>query len=272
LTMDRRQLEKYLALLGVPESDPGPESLRKLVRAHLMNVPFENVSKLFRWKTSGIRGIPDCDEYLHGIERFHFGGTCYTNNYYLFLLLAALGYEVRLCGAGMSRPDVHIVSIVALEGREYIVDAGYGAPFLEPLPRDLRSDHEVSLGTDRYVLSPQNPAGQSRLTLYRDGAVRHGYLVNPAPRRIGEFGQVIADSFRPDATFMNALLLVKFGIDNSVVLHNMILIESKGPASEKTAIGTTGELAGVIERRFSIPGSVSRIALEGVSFGQDAWS
>ena len=271
-TLKHSEVERYLALLGTPQSEPSLDAFKRIVRAHLMEVPFENISKLYRYKTSGFRELPDSAMFLAGIEEYHFGGTCYSNNYYLYQLLISLGYDAVLCGADMSRTDVHMVSIVKVEGREYIVDVGYAAPFLEPLPRDLSSNYTVSLGTDRYVLSPKDATGRSQLTLYRDGAAHHGYLVNPAPRRIGEFRHIITDSFRPDATFMNAVLLVRFAADQSTVLHNLTLIASKGSIARKTALRTTEDLIVTIEEHFSIPSSISRIALNGLSMRQDAWS
>ena len=271
MSLTHSEVRRYLMLLGVPESEPSLEALKAIVRAHLVKVPFENVSKLYRWKTSGARELPDCTRFLDGIERNHFGGTCYTNNYHLNQLLTSLGYDAVLCGAEMSKPDVHIVSISRIAGKEYIVDAGYAAPFLEPLPRDLPSDHVISLGTDRYVLSPKDATGHSQLTLYRDGVVQHGYRVNPVPRRIEEFSNVIADSFRPDATFMNAVLLVKFGAGCSTVLHNMTHIECNGTTVRRTSFRTVEDLMAAIQKYFSISPSISQIALDGVSLHQDAW-
>jgi len=174
--------QRYLRLLeidGVPE---GLEGLRRIVRQHLTRVPFENLSKLFRNRRGGLRRIPDLPTFLDGIEQLHLGGTCYANNYHLNCLLRALGYEATLCAADMAQPDVHLASIVRVDGREYVVDAGYGAPFLEPLPRDLDHDHEVTLGAERYLLKPQDAAGRSRLELHRNGKQSHGYVLKPAPR------------------------------------------------------------------------------------------
>ena len=87
----------------------------------------------------------------------------------------------------MSNPDVHMVSMVNVDGREYLVDVGYAAPFLEPLPRDLATDYSIVLGRDRYVLKPQDAQRCSRLELYRDGNLKHGYLAKPRPKQIGDF-------------------------------------------------------------------------------------
>ena len=238
----------------------------------MMKVPFENISKLYRWKTSGSHELVDSAQFLDGIEEYHFGGTCYSNNYYLYQLLTSLNYDVVLCGADMSKPDVHIVNIVRVGGKEYIVDVGYAAPFLKPLPRDLSSNHVVSFGTDRYVLSPRDATGRSQLKLYRDGVAHHGYLVNPTPRRIEEFNHIIADSFSPDATFMNAVLLVRFDTDHSTILHNMTYIESRESTLQKSPLKTSEDPICAIEEHFSIPTFISRVALDCLSMRHDAWN
>ena len=164
-----RRRARGLRLLGVPRRQPNVEALRELVEAHVTRVPFENVSKLHYMRTLGLRTLPHFDLFLTGIERFNFGGTCYATNGFFDGLLVSLGYLVRLCGADMSNPDVHMVSMVGLDGREFLVDVGYAAPLLEPLPRDSARDVVVELGRDRYVLRPQDAEGRSRLDLVRDG-------------------------------------------------------------------------------------------------------
>jgi arylamine N-acetyltransferase len=264
-------VQQYLRLLGVAAKRPDRETLGELVAAHLMRVPFENVSKLHR-KRQGFLGVPHARTFLEGIERCHFGGTCYTNNFHFYTLLASLGYEVKLCAADMASPNVHMVIMVSVDEREYLVDAGYGAPFLAPLPRDLREDYVVALGRDRYVLKPQDANGCSRLELYRSGTLKHGYLAKPAARKIEDFAAVIADSFRPTATFFNAVLLTRFFPRSSVVIHNLELIESHGTASRITRLKDRQELAAAIERHFGIPRPMVNEALTGLGDLADAWN
>lgn len=265
-------VRRYLAVLGVSRREPTPEALRELVAAQLTRVPFENISKRYNRKHHDLAGLPPLQLYLEGIERYHFGGTCYSNNFHFYSLLATLGYEVKLCGADMSDPDVHLVIMVALAGREYLVDAGYGAPFLSPLPRDLATDHVITLGRDRYVLKPQDASGRSRLDLYRDGQLKHGYLVKPAARSIEEFAQVIAGSFRPDATFLNALLLTRFYPDRSVIIHNFNLIESQGSQSVVRSLGSRGELIAQVEEHFGMPRRIVAEAVTELGDLRDAWT
>jgi arylamine N-acetyltransferase len=262
--------ERYLRLLGVAARPPGPEALAEIVAAHVTRVPFENVSKLYYRAEPDMR-LPPIEHYLDGIEHRHFGGTCYANNYYLVRLLAHLGYDVRLCGADMSVPDVHVVGIVRQSGRELLLDVGYGAPFLTPMPLDLTTHHEIVLGGDRYVLCPRDADGRSRLELYRDGRLRHGYIVNPAARRIGEFTEVIEHSFRPTAVFMNAVVIARFMPGRSLVLHNRSLIVSERTTREIRRLDDRSDLAEAIEEHFLIPRGIAARALDGVALTADAW-
>ena len=75
-------IARYLAVLGVAHQEPTLDALRELVTAHLTHVPFENISKLHNRKHHGLTGLPSIQLYLDGIERHHFGGTCYANNFH----------------------------------------------------------------------------------------------------------------------------------------------------------------------------------------------
>lgn len=260
-------IDRYLRLLAVPRRAPGLEALAELVRAQVERVPFENLSKLYRFHRSGLAGLPSLEEHLEGIERFRLGGTCYANNAHLHTLLVALGYEARLCGADMSRPDVHLVNVVALGGREFLVDAGYGAPFLAPMPLDLGRDQAFALGRDRFVLHAPHRDGSLAVEHLREGRAWHGYRVRSAPRRIGDFRRVIADSFRPEATFMKSVVLIRFSGGRSRSIRNLSLVESWSDQEVRRPIAGPDALIEVAESRFGVPREVTATALEVVGPG-----
>jgi len=269
--LDADLVARYLEILRVARKPPSLEALTELVAAHLSRVPFENISKLSYKKRLGLTYLPPIRMYLDGIEQCHFGGTCYSNNFYFYSLLASLGYQAKLCTADMATPDVHAVSMVAVGGHEYLVDTGYAAPFLSPLPRDLTSDHVIALGRDRYVLRPQDANGCSRLELYRDGTLKHGYLAKPAAKKIEDFSRVIGDSFRPDATFLNSILLARFYPGRSIVIHNLSLIESCGDKSTVHWLQDSSAVGAAIHEHFEMPRDVVAEAIAGLRELQDAW-
>ena len=259
-----RQCDRYLDVLGIQARRPSLAALAELTAAHLARIPFENVSKLYYRHDTSRHGLPDLARFLDGIERYRFGGTCYSNNVHFHQLLAHLGYEVMLCGADMSKPNVHAVTIVTLDRRRYLVDVGYAAPLTEPLFLDGTADQEIQWGTCRYVLRPRGSDGRSRLDLYRDGVLSHGYTVTPTHRRIEDFADVIAESFTDRATFMHALLVARFGTGRSVMLRNLTLTRMEGTTWRISDVPGADQLPEVIEREFGIPLDVARQALDGI--------
>ena len=168
--------DRYLNILGIGRREPSITALYEIIMAHLTKVPFENISKLL-YKKQGLKYIPVLSVYLDGIEKFNFGGTCYSNNYYLYLLLKYLGYDVKLCGADMKNPDVHVVSMVKIGEQDFIVDVGYAAPFTEPLPGDLKKNYVITFGDEKYILNPRDESGYSKLEQYYKGELKHGNAV-----------------------------------------------------------------------------------------------
>jgi arylamine N-acetyltransferase len=180
-------------------------------------------------------------------------------------LLRTLGYDAALCGADMpSGQDVHAAITVAIDGRDLLVDVGYAAPFLEPLPRDAGHDVVIPFGRDRYVLKPQDDQGRSRLDMYRDGELIHGYLLKATPRPIEHFSKAVRDSFRESATFMNAVDLVRFSDGESVVIYNLSIIRSTVDSFSIERLNDREELVQAIEREFRIPAEIARDAITGL--------
>lgn len=264
--------EEYLEILKVQKKEPSLGALKELIESHLWHIPFENISKLYNKKKSALNYIPNFEQYIEGIRKYHFGGTCYANNYYFNKLLKYLGYDVILCGADMSNPDVHLVSIVKFEDQEFIIDVGYAAPFFEPLPRNLSSEYRITFGNDEYILQPQDSNGFSKLEFYRNHILKHGYIVKPYPRVITEFTEVIKDSFTNTSTFMNAVLIVIFKKNYLKAIHNFTFIEYKNNTYTKRTIPNKDQLAKEIEKEFGIPSEIAFEAFGEVENFNDAWN
>lgn len=264
--------ERLLKLLGLDSRPPTYETLTQLIESYIARVPFENISKLFYLRRHGLRGLPDFERYTDGIAQYNFGGTCYSNNHYLNLLLTHLGFKAGLCGADMNNPDVHLVNIVEVDGREYLLDVGYAAPFWVPMPLDLDEDFVIELGRDSYRLRPRDENGNSRMQMFREGQLRHGYTVRPIPRQIQYFDEIIRDSFRDDQTFMNSILLVRYYPNRSTMIHNLSIIKSVGTDYSIDELSGPDELPAAIEKHFSIPRDIVSVALSAVGEFGDSWT
>lgn len=243
--------DRYLDILEVKRSEPSLELLREIVKSHLAKIPFENISKLI-FRKQNFTDIPTIEQYLEGIEKNKFGGTCYTLNYYLCLLLKHLGFNIKLCGADMTKPDVHLISMVSFNEKEFIVDCGYAAPFLEPLPCFLISDHIINYADERYILKPRDEQGRSKIEQYYKDELKHFYIAKPEARVQSDFYNVIKDSYSSKAQFMNSLLITLFSEQYSVSLRNLKLTIIKDKETEQKNI-LKSEIPEIVNSYFGMP-------------------
>ena len=145
---DAAWVQRYLGLLGLSHEQPGFDSLCRLTRAHLLRVPFENVTSLLRRAAAPDGPVPELDPelVLGQWEKGRSGGLCFEVTTMLAALLNALGYEARRVLGRITFPGSHQAVIVGLEGREYLVDLGCGAPLFEPIPLDESTEvHRAGL-------------------------------------------------------------------------------------------------------------------------------
>lgn len=256
--------ERYLRLLGVTAAPPSLELLSRLVRAQIICCPFENISKLYAVRRLGRPRLPTLAEHLDGIELHHLGGTCYANNHHFHGLLRALGFDCSFCGADMNAPDLHTVIVVRLDGGEYLVDAGYAAPFFEPLALDAPAPRHIAWGNEAFRLWPRDPDGRSRVDHLRDGQRVHGYSVNPAPRELSHFERVIRESLSDSAPFMNAVRFERFSPRGSVSLYNHALRVVEGGRVSFSDLPDRDAIIDALDAQLGVAREVSAAALESI--------
>jgi N-hydroxyarylamine O-acetyltransferase len=119
------------------------EALRALHVAHLLAVPFENLSI-----HAGEPVVLENEALFEKIVGRRRGGFCYEANGLFAALLRALGFDVRMLSAEVARADGgfsprfdHMALMVSLEER-WLADVGFGDSFREPLLIDERGEQE----------------------------------------------------------------------------------------------------------------------------------
>jgi len=99
---------------------------------------------------------------------------------------------------------------------------------------------------------------------YRSGQLIHGYRVNPKARNIHEFDEVIRNSFDPESTFMNALLLTRMEKETWIEIHNWNITESRGRVPKTQMIDSKEQLVTAIGKHFGIPETIVLDSIEGL--------
>ena len=143
---------------------PTAETLRALQVAHLLAVPFENLS--IHAKEPIV--LEDEALFTKIVERRR-GGFCYEANGLFAALLRALGFDVWMLSAEVANAEGefgpnfdHMALMVSLEPR-WLVDVGFGDSFREPLLLDTRS--EQVQGSRAYRILPD---GAHLILMQRD--------------------------------------------------------------------------------------------------------
>jgi N-hydroxyarylamine O-acetyltransferase len=139
---------------------PAAETLRALQVAHLLTVPFENLSI-----HAGQAILLEDDALFTKIVTNRRGGFCYEANGLFAALLRALGFNVAMLSAEVANATGefgpafdHMALLVQMEQR-WLADVGFGDSFLEPLLLDKQGEqrqgsrtYRILQDTDYFVL------------------------------------------------------------------------------------------------------------------------
>lgn len=138
MSFDRSfDLGAYLARLTLgARPSPDAEGLARVQRAHRLAIPFENLDVILG------RGIAiDSAPVFAKLVTARRGGYCFEHNRLFRDALAALGFVVRplLGRVWMLRPPAtpgltHTLSLVTIDGQEWIADPGFGGSYTPPMP------------------------------------------------------------------------------------------------------------------------------------------
>lgn len=124
---------QYLDRLNLQKEDPDLKFLKKIHKAHLLNIPFENLDIHY-----GKKIILDIERIYKKVIIDKRGGFCYELNGLIFHLLSNLRFNCHLVSARVKGnkswgPEFdHMIVIVNLNNENWLVDVGFGSLFVEP--------------------------------------------------------------------------------------------------------------------------------------------
>lgn len=231
---------------------PTAETLRELQVAHLLAVPFENLSIHARQPIV----LEDEALFTKIVERKR-GGFCYEANGLFAALLRALGFNVRMLSAqvadaeGSFGPDFdHMTLMVSLEQR-WLVDVGFGDSFRAPLLLDERS--EQVQGSRAYRILPD---GKYLLLMQRDGdeAWKAQYRFTLQPFQYADYALMCRyHQTSTQSHFTRARICSRATEDGRITLSEMRLITtSENGARQEQILTSQEEYAAILLEHFGI--------------------
>ncbi len=163
--------------------EPQTQTLQDLQFAHLLSIPFENLSIHLQQPIE----LNDLSLAKKIIEQ-HRGGFCYELNGLFATLLKALGFQVTLLSAQVAREnetfgrELGHLTLLVKTSESWLVDVGFGDSFIYPLK--LKDSVEQIQQNKRYKLIDHF----GHWTLYQyDDRWKPQYCFNLTPRKLTDF-------------------------------------------------------------------------------------
>jgi N-hydroxyarylamine O-acetyltransferase len=234
---------------------PTAETLRRLQVAHLLAVPFENLSI-----HASEPIVLEDDALFTKIVENKRGGFCYEANGLFAALLRALGFDVQMLSAEVANaagefgPSFdHLTLMVSLEQR-WLVDVGFGDSFLEPLLLDER--REQIQGSRAYRIVSDD--GQLTL-LQRDenNAWKAQYRFTLQPYTYADYAEMCNyHQTSPHSHFTKSRICSRATEDGRITLSGLRLITTSLRGSEQIreerSLTSEAEYADVLRKQFGI--------------------
>lgn len=246
--------ERYLERLGLPGAvRPTHPSLVALQQAHLLTVPFENLSV--------IRHEPIIlDEQLlvaKIVERGR-GGFCYELNGAFAWLLRQLGFHVSLVSARVYNaardefgPEFDHMALIVHLATDYLVDVGFGDSVRAPIALPAGAAEDVS-GRYRIVAVTDLPQTYS-LQRWQDASWQNQYLFTPAPRQLADYAAMCTyHQSSPDSHFTQRTVCTIATVAGRLTLSTDALTITEHGEKRRLIVATAQDFQQRLKRHFGV--------------------
>ena len=232
---------------------PTAETLRELQVAHLLTVPFENLSIHAKQPI-----VLDDNALFEKIVRRRRGGFCYEANGLFAALLRALGFNVKMLSGGATNaeggfgPDFDHMALMITLNERWLVDVGFGDSFREPLLIDKRGDQRQGERTYRI------DSDGTYLTLMQrdddaDGEWKALYRFTLRPYEYSDYEEMCRyHQTSPLSHFTRGRICSRATPDGRVTLSEMRLIITRNGERQERALANEEEYAMMLRERFGI--------------------
>jgi N-hydroxyarylamine O-acetyltransferase len=244
----------YLYRLGLTETiATNVSGLRRLHRAHLLRVPFENLDIHL--------GRPirlDPASLFAKIVTHRRGGFCYELNGLFASLLKALGFSVALLSARVANDEGvfgtefdHLALRIDID-EPYLADVGFGDLFLEPVRLIADVEQNDPCGDFRFVDKEDAWILQRRGTEAQWISL---YSLTLLPHRLDDFAEMCLYHQTSAASHFTRKIVCSLATPTGrVTISGDRLIERSGGHRHERIIGTEAEFRFLLANRFGVNG------------------
>lgn len=230
---------------------PNAETLRQLHMAHLLTVPFENLSIHY-----GEPIVLDEEALFDKVVRRRRGGFCYELNGLFATLLHALGFNVAMLSAGVVNvagevsPEFDHMTLLVHLDQSWLADVGFGDLFREPLLLEERSEqvqgehvYRLDAQGDRFTLIRRDGQGSWK-GQYRFGLKAHTYADFAARCHYQQTA--------PESHFKQGRICTRATADGRITLSERRLIVTTAADRQERELANESEYAEALRELFGI--------------------
>lgn len=251
----------YLERIGVAapleraEREPSLATLRALHEAHLLAVPFENLSIHY-----GQPIILRDDLLYEKIVRQRRGGFCYELNGLFAWLLRQLDFAVSLLSAGVAESngafspafDHMTLQIHDLAGTDWLADVGFGDSFRQPLRLQPHIEQDGGDG-HRYRLLHTAPGDTWLLQQSGETDWAPQYRFTLQPHALTDFVERCQyQQIAPESHFTQRRICTLALPTGRVTLSDLRLITTLDGKREERAVRSEEEYRAALAERFGV--------------------
>jgi N-hydroxyarylamine O-acetyltransferase len=247
--MDITSYLNRITYQGKPQ--PNMDTLFKLHRLHVMNVPFENLDIHL-----GREIKIDCSYVYNKVVVESRGGFCYELNYLFNWLLKALGYTCEIISAriynaqGQPGPLYDHMCLLVDLGEKYIADVGFGDLLLQPVKirPGVQSD-----GRNHFIIEQLSDKEYQLSMSSNREAFEKKYIFSTQPEPMHHFEhQCYLKQYSEDSYFVKNKICTRPTPEGRETIYNNKFIVTKGRERTWRIIDEGESLSEILRTRFNI--------------------
>ncbi|MEM6642236.1 MAG: arylamine N-acetyltransferase [Bacteroidota bacterium] len=244
----------YLKRLNLSGEAPSLSFLRKLHRAHLLIVPFENLDIHYRQKI-----VLDYELIFKKIIVGRRGGYCYELNGLFYHLLYHLGFDVKVISAQVFKEEEdafgkafgHMALLIKLEENSYLADVGFGECIVFP---KMMKSMEVQMDHVNYWRLEED--ADHHLVLKSSADAIHfktQYRFSTQPKELIQFMEM-NEYYQTNvsSSFTQGKLITRLTESGRITLTDRKFSELKLGKKLETEIQSEDEFLAVLQQHFGI--------------------
>lgn len=247
-------VDAYLGRIRETREEASLTYLRKLHRAHLLHIPFENLDIHYNRKI-----ILDYQSIFEKIVIQKRGGYCYELNGLFYHLLHHLGFECKIISARVLDEDSgelgkefdHMAIIVTISEEDYLVDVGFGKGIMYP---KKIADGVVQMDYTDYWKVTSEPDDNFLLQVSSDAsAFRTKFRFSCDAKEIIQFHEMNEyHQSQPESSFTQKKIITKLTTTGRITLSNSRFQELDLGDKKVNEIGSEDEFLSLLEQHFGI--------------------